>query len=98
MANEAIVSSIEKLESSLNNKYENTIHIVSETTDIRQKLVSDKRIEFVAHAPIGHVKLKLKPGVKVNFDHNKSFNTLLGLSVSCTPTVLVYLKIVPKSI
>ena len=38
MANEAIVSSIEKLKSSLNNKYENTIHIVSETTDIRQKL------------------------------------------------------------
>ena len=146
MANEAIVSSIEKLESSLNNKYENTIHIVSETTDIRQKLetpikldpsknykvaikyfacynlidnitsennefhyklngsasdwstlrfvpgayeikdineviqevVSDKRIEFVAHDPTGHIKLKLKPGVKVNFDHNKSFNTLLG--------------------
>ena len=38
MANEAIVSSIEKLESSLNNKNENTIHIVSEITDIRQML------------------------------------------------------------
>ena len=132
MANEAIFSSIEKLESSLNNKYESTIHIVSETTDIRQKLetpikldpsknykvamikyfacynlidnitsennashyklndasdwstlqfvpsayeikdineviqevVSDKRIKFVAHAPTGHIKLKLKPDVK----------------------------------
>ena len=39
---------------------------------------TDKRIEFVAHAPAGHIKLKLKPSVKVNFDHEKSFNTLLG--------------------
>ena len=38
MANETIVSSIERFEISLNNKYENTTHIVSETTDIRQKL------------------------------------------------------------
>ena len=38
MANEAIVSSIEKLESSLNNKYENIIYIALETNDIRQKL------------------------------------------------------------
>ena len=45
MANEAIVSSIEKLESSLNNKYENTIHIVSETTDIRQKLETPIKLD-----------------------------------------------------
>ena len=38
MANEAIVSSIKKPDISLNNKQENTIYIVSETTDIRQKL------------------------------------------------------------
>ena len=44
MANEAIVSSIEKLESSLNNKYENTFHMVSETTDIRQKLEPPKKL------------------------------------------------------
>ena len=37
MANEEIVSSIEKLEQ-LKYKYENMIHIVSETADIRQKL------------------------------------------------------------
>ena len=45
MANEAIVSSIEKLESSLNNKYENTIYIVSETTDIRQKLETPIKLD-----------------------------------------------------
>ena len=43
-----------------------------------QEVVSDKRIEFVAHAATGHIKLKLKPGVKVYFNHEKSFNTLLG--------------------
>ena len=39
MTNKAIVvSSIKKLESSLNNKYENTVHIVSATTNISWKL------------------------------------------------------------
>ena len=58
MANEAIVSSIEKLESSLNNKYENTIHkihIVSETTDIRQKLEMPIKLD-----PLKNYKVAIK--------------------------------------
>ena len=45
MTDEAIVSSIGELESSLSNKYENTIHIVSETTDIRQKLEKSLKLD-----------------------------------------------------
>ena len=51
---------------------------IKDINEVIQEVVSDKWIEFVAHAPTGHIKLKLKPDVKVNFDHEKSFNTLLG--------------------
>ena len=37
MTSEAIVSSIEQLQNSLNNKFEDTIHIISRSSDIRQK-------------------------------------------------------------
>ena len=52
MANEAIVSSIEKLESSLNNKYENMIHIVSETTD------SSINLPVLAHVTLNDPALR----------------------------------------
>ena len=66
MANEAIVSSIEKLESSLNNKYENTIHIVSETTDIRQKL----------ETPIKPIKLDPSKNYKVAIKYFACYNII----------------------
>jgi hypothetical protein len=143
MTNEAIVSSIEQLQNSLNNKYEDTIQIVSTSSDIRQKLqtplkldpsktykvgvkyfatynnignissdnnelryqsnstwtilslapggyeiqdlndaiqqkVAGELIQLLPHKPTGRVVMKLKPGIKVDFKHNKSFNYMLG--------------------
>ena len=40
MTNEAVVNSIERLQNSLNDKFEDTIQIVASTCDIRQKLRS----------------------------------------------------------
>ena len=51
---------------------------IKDINEVIQEVVSDKRIELVAHVPTGHIKLKLKPDVKVNFNNEKSFNTLLG--------------------
>jgi len=45
MTNEAIVSSIEQLQNSLNNKYEDTVQIVSTTSDIRQKLQTPIKLD-----------------------------------------------------
>ena len=64
------------------------VHMIKDINEVIQEVVS------VAHAPTGHIKLKLKPGVKANFNHEKSFNTLLdfehklytnsvGLSENC---------------
>jgi len=145
MTNEAVVSSIEQLQNSLNTKFEDTIQIVSKTSDMRQKLkvplqldsnktykvglkyfaaynniqnitsennelryslsdstqwktisftpgayelndlnetlqlhVPDEKIQLLPHKPTGGVILKLKPGVKVDFRHDKAFNSMLG--------------------
>jgi len=40
MSNEAIVSSIEQLQNSLNNKFKDAMQIVSSSSDIRQKLIT----------------------------------------------------------
>ena len=145
MTNEAVVSSIEQLQNSLNDKFEDTIQIISTSSDIRQKFqvplkldpsktykvgvkyfatynnignissdnnelryrlstttpwktlrfvpggyeikdlndiiqqeVSDEQIQILPHKPTGRVVLQLKPGVRVDFKHNKAFNYILG--------------------
>ena len=46
---------------------------IKDINEVIQEVISDKLIEFVAHAPTGHIKLK--PDVQVKFDYEKSFNT-----------------------
>jgi hypothetical protein len=45
MTNEAVVSSIEQLQNSLNDKFEDTIQIVSASADIRQKLQTPLKLD-----------------------------------------------------
>jgi hypothetical protein len=53
MTNEAIVSSIEQLQNSLNNKFEDTIQIVSTSSNIRQKLLTPLKLDPSKNYKIG---------------------------------------------
>ena len=53
MSNEAIVASIEQLQNSLNNKFEDTMQIVSSSSDIRQKLITPLKLDPNKNYKIG---------------------------------------------
>jgi len=53
MTNEAIISSIEQLQNSLNNKFEDTIQIVSTTSNIIQKLITPLELDPSKNYKIG---------------------------------------------